>query len=136
MLFEIFGNKTFVNFCIRFPLSSAAQPAESILKFVEGWVDYTNSDVASEARSRPNPEPRLSKQAYQVTQSIKEGQWIHDWVKEDRSNGWQLSEAEKTLWYECTNGHLARKLADIKSKQIPKHKGAAHYIAKSEGKRS
>ena len=55
MLFEIFGNKTFVDLCIRFPLSSAAQPAESILKFVEGWVDYTNSDVASKARSHPQP---------------------------------------------------------------------------------
>ncbi len=66
MLFELFGDKSFVETLLRFPVCSAAQPAEILTKFAATWKTRTDAVEYTRAQelSTPNPDKRLSLPAY------------------------------------------------------------------------
>ena len=57
MLFELFGNKSLTETCIRYPVCSAEQPAYILKEFGEAWEAAKNSMELQKAREQSNPNP-------------------------------------------------------------------------------
>jgi hypothetical protein len=133
MLFQLFGNKSLVDFFVRFPICSAAQPAPLLRSFAQAWQSFRSSPEADRAQenSRNNMpgEVRLSKQIYALQQRRARGQWIAEWIVEDWNNWYKLDHADQLLWTEYTNGDISRKLTELQMEQRPRFPGAAEIIA-------
>ena len=85
MLFQLFGNKSFTETCIRYPVCSAEQPAYILKEFGKAWEAAKNSMKLQKARkqSRPNPGIRLSKQIRMLQQRAERAVSIRKWIAED-----------------------------------------------------
>ena len=134
MLFEIFGNKSLVELCIRFPICSAEQPLPILINFANLWQRFRNSPEAKRARenSQAKTEPgatRLSKRIYALKQRRARGQWIADWIDKNWDHWYQLSQADQSLWIEHNNGDITREIAELQKQQQPRFPGAAECLA-------
>ena len=70
-----------------------------------------------------------SRQIYYLRQRQERAQWVADWVAEDWSNWYQLSQADQTLWIEHNDGTIGRQIADLRAQQQPRFPGAAEQLA-------
>ena len=134
MLFELFGNKCFVELCVRFPICSAEQPAAILKRFAVQWQDFRDSPQAKQAREistkkTEHDAPRLSKQIYALKQRQVRGQWIADWIHENWDSWYQLSQADQSLWVEHDSGDLTRKIDELRRQQQPRFAGVAEKFA-------
>ena len=133
MLFQLFGNKSFVELFIRFPICSVEQPASLLKSFPEAWHSFRNTPEATRARenSQRNEtgEARLSKQIYVLEKRQKRAQWVANWVAEDWNNWYQLCHADQTLWAKHNSGTIRRQIADLRARQQPNFPGAAECLA-------
>ena len=133
MLFELFGNKAFVELLIRFPICSVEQPATLLKSFAEAWQGFRNTPEATRAReiSQRNEtgEQRLSKQIYVLRKRQERAQWVADWVDEDDYNWYKLSHADKTLYAQHHDGTIRRQIADLQAQQQPNFPGAGECLA-------
>ena len=134
MLFQIFGNKSLVELCIRFPICSAEQPPPILTNFANLWQRFRNSPEAKTAHenSQAKTEPgatRLSKRIYALKQRRARGQWIADWIDKNWDHWYQLSQADQSLWIEHNNGDITREIAELQKQQQPRFPGAAECLA-------
>ena len=119
MLFELFGNKSLTDTCIRFPVCSAEQPAYVLKHFGEAWEAAKDSMEVQKARehSQPNMEIRLSKQILALQKRAERAAWIAEWIAEDWNNWYQLSLNDQELWQEHHNGAIRRQIAEHRAQQ-------------------
>jgi hypothetical protein len=134
MLFELFGNKSLVELCVRFPMCSAEQPLSILINFADVWRSFRDSPEANRARtnSQKKTEPgatRLSKQIYVLKQRQARGQWIADWIDENWCHWYQLRQADQSLWIEHNSGDITRRIAELQRQQEPRFPGAAECLA-------
>ena len=133
MLFSLFGNKSFTETCIRYPVRSAEQPANILKEFAEAWQAGQNSiELQREReRSKPNPNKRLSKQIHELNQLSKHAAYIRQKIAEDWNYWYQLSWKDKKLWEEHDDADIRRQIAALRAQQQPRFAGAAPAIARN-----
>ena len=133
MLFSLFGNKSFTETCIRYPVCSAEQPANILKEFAEAWQAGQNSiELQREReRSKPNPNKRLSKQIHELNQLSKHAAYIRRKIAEDWNYWYQLSWKDKKLWEEHDDADIRRQIAALRAQQQPRFAGAAPAIARN-----
>ena len=119
MLFELFGNKSLTDTCIRFPVCSAEQPAYVLKQFGEAWEAAKDSMEVQKARehSQPNMEIRLSKQIRALQKRAERAAWIAERIAEDWNNLYQLSLNDQELWLEHHNGAIRRQIPEHRAQQ-------------------
>ena len=102
MLFQSFGNKPLVEMFVRFPICSAEQPGPLLRSFAQAWQSLRSSPEANRALENSGHnmpgEVRISKQIYALKKRQARGQWIAEWIVENRDNWFQLTHADQLLW--------------------------------------
>ena len=122
MLFELLGNKSLTETCIRYPVCSAEQPAYILKEFGEAWEAAKNSMELQKAReqSNPNPNTRLSRQNRALKQRAERAAWIRKRIAEDGNNWYQLSLKDQKLWEEHDDEDIRRQIAELRAQQQPR----------------
>ena len=132
MVFEIFGNRALVDVFIRYPVCSAAQPAQMLKRFAEGWQTWRSSEEAKTRQEGPQKkEPghvRLSIQINKLKHKESRGKSLADWIQEDPSNWYKLGKRDKRLWKDFTEGKISDEIRELRQQQQPRSGGAAEQI--------
>ena len=132
MVFEIFGNRALVDVFIRYPVCSAAQPAQMLKRFAEGWQTWRSSEEAKtrqECSQKKEPgHVRLSIQINKLKHKESRGKSLADWIQEDPSNWYKLGKREKGLWKDFTEGKISDEIRELRQQQQPRSGGAAEQI--------
>ena len=133
MLFELFGNKSLTDTCIRFPVCSAEQLAYFLKQFGEAWEAAKNSTELQKARehSQANTEIRLSKQIRTLQERDERAARITHWIVEDSNNWYQLSLNDQELLEEHHNGAIRGQIAQLRAQQQPRFQDTASSIARN-----
>ena len=133
MLFDLFGNKSLVDICIRYPVCSAEQPASILKKFGQAWEDAKDDAELQTARQRsqPNEDLRLSKQIYGLNQVAERARGLRKWIAEDWNNWHQLSDWDKELLQKYDHEDIRGQIKELRAQQQPRFQGAASSIVRN-----
>ena len=133
MKFELFGNRSLVDICIRYPVCSAEQPADILKNFGRAWEEAQNDMGLQKAieQSLPNDDPRLSKQIRALRQVADRAAWIREWIAGDWNNWDWLSSEDRKLYRDFDAEANRRQIDELRARQQPKFPGAGSSIART-----
>ena len=134
MLFELFGNKSLTETCIRYPVCSAEQPASIFKDVAQAWKAAHNSQELKNERLRSkttNDSARLCKQIHALTVRRVHANKLVKLIDESWNIWYALSLQDRKLWEEHDDKYICRQIEELRSQQLPRFPGVSSSIARS-----
>jgi len=141
MLFQLMGDKALVETFIKFPICSAEQPASECIRilrdFARNWQIWRNSDQRkaarkiSEKKQPDDPTRRLGQQIFLLKRELEIGEEMQARINRNWYSWCDLTEDEKRIYHEFTNGTISQKIKEkkmIQRLQPASFEGSTHRI--------
>ena len=122
-LFQLMGCKPLVSTFIKYPISSAQQPASLLRDFAVNWQTWRESEERkavqqmSEKKDLDDPTRRLGTQIYRLGRELQIGEEMQRRINRSRDSWYYMTDNEKRIYQEFTNGTIANKIREKQNMQ-------------------
>ena len=123
MLFQLMGCKALVSTFIKYPISSAQQPASLLRDFAVNWQTWRDSEERkavrqmSEKKEPDDPTRRLGTQIHLLRRELQIGEEMQRRINRYWDSWYYMSDDEKRIYEEFTNGTIADKIREKQNMQ-------------------
>ena len=118
MLFQLMGCKALVSTFIKYPISSAQQPASLLRDFAVNWQTWRESEERkavrrmSEKKEPDDPTRRLGTQIHHLRRELQIGEEMQRRISRYWDSWYYMNDDEKRIYEEFTNGTIANKIRE------------------------
>ena len=122
-LFQLMGCKPLVSTFIKYPISSAQQPASLLRDFAENWQTWRASEERkavrqmSEKKDPDDPTRRLGTQIYRLRRELQIGEEMQRRINRSWDSWYFMTDNEQRIYKEFTNGTIANKIREKQNMQ-------------------
>ena len=122
-LFQLMGCKPLVSTFIKYPISSAQQPASLLREFAVNWQTWRASEERkavrqmSQKKDPDDPTRRLGTQIYRLRRELQIGEEMKRRINSSRDSWYYMTDNEKRIYEEFTNGTIANKIREKQNMQ-------------------
>ena len=123
MLFQLMGCKPLVSTFIKYPISSAQQPASLLRDFAVNWQTWRDSEERkavqqmSEKKDPDDPTRRLGTQIYLLRRELQIGEEMQRRINRYWDSWYYMTDNEKRIYQQFTNGTIANKVREKQNMQ-------------------